>query len=104
MSCDICKRLMPETHQMRGYDGENPVNMQVCAICGLEYTNTVHGLPHDTPFRGTEAHKAFVRAVNFLGDLAPDWAKRVAAGPKSEPGVTILPSGNLVIGVDESNP
>lgn len=97
MGCDICKRSMPEVDVFSGVDDEGKrFEQMLCAVCALETVNAIYGLPRETPFAGTRAHVMFLRAVNFLGDAAPDWAKRVAKMPKLSSGTVSRVEGDLL--------
>jgi hypothetical protein len=97
--CGMCKNQMPELNELEDANGIR----LVCPICGLKESNTVAGLPLDTPFAGKMAQRLLKRAVKFLGDKAPEWAKSAAAKKRTPSGTVIeRPDGSAAAHLDLS--
>ncbi len=91
--CEECKKLVPEVELMSGED----MALFVCGICALRIRNEAHGFPLATPFTGKRAQAMFCRAVHFLGDDAPEWAKKVANGDRGIEGFQVIDGNPAII-------
>jgi hypothetical protein len=66
--CGLCNRRF-STHLLQPMtisNGTGTRTVRCCPICALAEINRLHGLPHDTPFRGEVAQLLYTQAMKEL--------------------------------------
>lgn len=77
MKCPICDKDLPNDCFSDLVTNEGTI--RCCAVCALQKSNEINGLPKDQPFSGNQAQAMFVKAVRHLektNQPVPKWAKR----------------------------